>query len=167
MAAILRSGKFLRLFSGVARNLVAGQGQGEDGVAHPGLVFDKSFSQANFSIQNVLPYIGVSDSGHAEDRFPTRLVASTNSCLGLGRVTKEEIEIMLMEIEATEPDIKTGTLHLLSSQALLAIRLVISVCIFSPRVFLQLIMLCKHFFRYSSAFQPLKGNIITPSISSY
>ena len=154
MTAILRSGKFLRLFSGVARNLVAGQGQGEEGgvLAQPGLAFDKSLNQANFSIQNVLPYIGVSDSGHAEDRFPTRLVASSNSCLGLGRVTKEEIEMMLMEIEATEPDIKTGTLNLLSSQALLAIRLDISVCVFSPRVFLQLILLCKHFFRYSEAF---------------
>ena len=154
MTAILRSGKFLRLFSGVARNLVAGQGQGEEGgvLAQPGLAFDKSLNQANFSIQNVLPYIGVSDSGHAEDRFPTRLVASSNGCLGLGRVTKEEIEMMLMEIEATEPDIKTGTLNLLSSQALLAIRLVISVCVFSPRVFLQLILLCKHFFRYSEVF---------------
>merc|ERR550534_669211 len=86
-----------------------------------GLVFDKSFSQSSFSIQNVLPYIGVSDSGHAEDRFPTRLLSTPNRYLG--RVSKEEIEMMILEIEVTEPDIKSGTMNLLSSQALLAIRL--------------------------------------------
>ena len=70
MAAILRSGKFLRLFSGVARNLAATGGKNEDTSLVPqhGLSFDRNFSQANFSIQNVLPYLGVSDSGHAEDR---------------------------------------------------------------------------------------------------
>ena len=76
MAAILRTGKFLRLFSGVARNLAASSGGkvNEDGgngslVSSTGLCFDNNFlSQANFSIQNVLPYLGVSDSGHAEDR---------------------------------------------------------------------------------------------------
>ena len=70
MAAILRSGKFLRLFSGVARNLAATGGKNDDTSLAPqhGLSFDRSFSQANFSIQNVLPYLGVSDSGHAEDR---------------------------------------------------------------------------------------------------
>ena len=71
MAAILRSGKFLRLFSGVARNLAASSGKNEDNGLVPtqGLSFDRNFSQANFSIQNVLPYLGVSDSGHAEDRY--------------------------------------------------------------------------------------------------
>ena len=70
MAAILRSGKFLRLFSGVARNLAASSGKTDDNglVPQHGLSFDRNFSQANFSIQNVLPYLGVSDSGHAEDR---------------------------------------------------------------------------------------------------
>ena len=70
MAAILRSGKFLRLFSGVARNLAATGGKNDDTSLVPqhGLSFDRNFSQANFSIQNVLPYLGVSDSGHAEDR---------------------------------------------------------------------------------------------------
>jgi len=123
MAAILRSGKFLRLFGGVARNLAAGTGQNDEKGLLPqqGLVFDKSFSQSSFSIQNVLPYIGVSDSGHAEDRFPTRLLSTPNRYLG--RVSKEEIEMMILEIEVTEPDIKSGTMNLLSSQALLAIRL--------------------------------------------
>jgi len=123
MAAILRSGKFLRLFSGVARNLAAGPGQNDEKGLLPqqGLLFDKSFSQTSFSIQNVLPYIGVSDSGHAEDRFPTRLLSTPNRYLG--RVSKEEIELMMLEIESTEADIKTGTMNLLSSQALLAIRL--------------------------------------------
>lgn len=71
MAAILRTGKFLRLFSGVARNLAASTGKSEETGLVPttGLCFDNNFlSQANFSIQNVLPYLGVSDSGHAEDR---------------------------------------------------------------------------------------------------
>lgn len=86
-----------------------------------GLLFDKSFSQTSFSIQNVLPYIGVSDSGHAEDRFPTRLLSTPNRYLG--RVSKEEIELMILEIEVSEPDIKSGTMNLLSSQAVLAIRL--------------------------------------------
>jgi len=123
MAAILRSGKFLRLFSGVARNLAAGTGKSDDNgvLSHQGLVFDKSFSQASFSIQNVLPYIGVSDSGHAEDRFPTRLLSTPSRYLG--RVSKEEIELMIQEIECTDADIKSGTMNLLSSQALLAIRL--------------------------------------------
>jgi len=123
MAAILRSGKFLRLFSGVARNLAAGTGKNDENGLLPqqGLLFDKNFSQASFSIQNVLPYIGVSDSGHAEDRFPTRLLSTPNRYLG--RVSKEEIELMMLEIESTEPDIKSGTMNLLSSQALLAIRL--------------------------------------------
>ena len=122
MAAILRSGKFLRLFSGVARNLAAGTGKNDENGLLPqqGLLFDKNFSQASFSIQNVLPYIGVSDSGHAEDRFPTRLLSTPNRYLG--RVSKEEIELMMLEIESTEPDIKSGTMNLLSSQALLAIR---------------------------------------------
>jgi len=123
MAAILRSGKFLRLFGGVARNLAAGPGQNDEKGLLPqqGLIFDKSFSQSSFSIQNVLPYIGVSDSGHAEDRFPTRLLSTPNRYLG--RVSKEEIEMMILEIEVTEPDVKSGTMNLLSSQALLAIRL--------------------------------------------
>ena len=141
MAAILRSGKFLRLFSGVARNLAASSGKNEDNglVPQHGLSFDRNFSQANFSIQNVLPYLGVSDSGHAEDRcvltllsrhcfvtskhhyrFPTRLLSTPNRYLG--RVSKEEIELMIAEIEVTEADVKTGTQNLLSSQALLAIR---------------------------------------------
>ena len=71
MAAILRSGKFLRLFSGVARNLAASSGKNDDSnglVPQHGLSFERNFSQSNFSIQNVLPYLGVSDSGHAEDR---------------------------------------------------------------------------------------------------
>ena len=76
MAAILRSGKFLRLFSGVARNLTAstgGQkaeeagGLGSAG-SGSGLFNDNFLGQTNFAIQNVLPYLGVSDSGHAEDR---------------------------------------------------------------------------------------------------
>eukprot|EP00092_Neocalanus_flemingeri_P021226 GFUD01023000.1.p1 GENE.GFUD01023000.1~~GFUD01023000.1.p1 ORF type:complete len:1120 (-),score=366.36 GFUD01023000.1:285-3644(-) len=123
MAAILRSGKFLRLFSGVARNLAAGTGKNDENGLLPqqGLLFDKNFSQASFSIQNVLPYIGVSDSGHAEDRFPTRLLSTPNRYLG--RVSKEEIELMMLEIESTEADTKSGTMNLLSSQALLAIRL--------------------------------------------
>ena len=58
-------------------------------------------------------------------RFPTRLLSTPSRYLG--RVTKEEIELMISEIEVTEPDSKTGTLNLLSSQALLAIRLVFSV----------------------------------------
>jgi hypothetical protein len=80
MAAILRSGKFLRLFSGVARNLAAGPNKTDDAGLLPqqGLLFDKNFSSSTASIQNVLPYIGVSDSGHAEDRFPTRLMDSPN-----------------------------------------------------------------------------------------
>jgi len=107
----------------VARNLAATGGKNDDTglVPQHGLSFDRSFSQANFSIQNVLPYLGVSDSGHAEDRFPTRLLSTPSRYLG--RVCKEEIELMISEIEVTEPDIKTGTLNLLSSQALLAIRL--------------------------------------------
>jgi len=123
MAAILRSGKFLRLFSGVARNLAAGPGKNDENGLLPqqGLLFDKNFSQTSFSIQNVLPYIGVSDSGHAEDRFPTRLLSTPNRYAG--RVSKEEIDLMMLEIESTEADIKTGTMNLLSSQALLAIRL--------------------------------------------
>ena len=140
MAAILRSGKFLRLFSGVARNLAASSGKNEDNGLVPtqGLSFDRNFSQANFSIQNVLPYLGVSDSGHAEDRyfvtqlslfvtislphyrFPTRLLSTPNRYLG--RVSKEEIELMIAEIEVTEADTKNGIQNLLSSQALLAIR---------------------------------------------
>ena len=99
MAAILRSGKFLRLFSGVARyiakdllnqknipilpifmfrNLAAGPNKTDDqGVVPQQLLFDKNFSTST-TVQNVLPYIGVSDSGHAEDRFPTRLMDTPN-----------------------------------------------------------------------------------------
>ena len=55
-------------------------------------------------------------------RFPTRLLSTPSRYLG--RVTKDEIELMISEIEVTEPDLKTGTLNLLSSQALLAIRYV-------------------------------------------
>ena len=55
-------------------------------------------------------------------RFPTRLLSTPSRYLG--RVSKEEIELMISEIEVTEPDSKTGTLNLLSSQALLAIRYV-------------------------------------------
>jgi len=122
MAAILRSGKILRLFSGVARNLAAGTNKNDDSglVPQHGLLFDKNFSQASLSLQNVLPYIGVSDSGHAEDRFPTRLLSTPSRYLG--RVSKEEIELMVMEIEATDAE-RSGSLGLLSSQALLAIRL--------------------------------------------
>lgn len=121
MAAILRSGKFLRLFGGVARNLAAGPNKTDENVVLPshGIVLDKFFSQASFSIQNVLPYIGVSDSGHAEDRFPTRLISCPSKYLG--RVSKSEIEIMIQEIEITEAS--EATMNLLSSQALLAIRL--------------------------------------------
>jgi len=121
MAAILRSGKFLRLFGGIARNLAAGPNKADDNVVLPshGIVLDKFFSQASFSIQNVLPYIGVSDSGHAEDRFPTRLISCPSK--HLGRVSKSEIEIMIQEIEITEAC--DATMNLLSSQALLAIRL--------------------------------------------
>jgi len=121
MAAILRSGKFLRLFSGVARNLAAGPNKSDDNSVQPqqGLLFDKTFSTASFSLQNVLPYIGVSDSGHAEDRFPTRLMDTPNRFVS--RVSKEEIELMAAEIEATEAS--HNTMNLLSSQALLAIRL--------------------------------------------
>ena len=120
MAAILRSGKFLRLFGGVARNLAAGPNKTDENVVLPshGIVLDKFFSQASFSIQNVLPYIGVSDSGHAEDRFPTRLISCPSKYLG--RVSKSEIEIMIQEIEITEAS--EATMNLLSSQALLAIR---------------------------------------------
>ena len=77
MAAILRSGKFLRLFSGVARNLAASSGKNDDSnglVPQHGLPFERNFSQSNFSIQNVLPYLGVSDSGHAEDRWDDHLL---------------------------------------------------------------------------------------------
>merc|ERR1719239_1721567 len=77
----------------------------------------------NFSssttVQNVLPYIGVSDSGHAEDRFPTRLMDTPNRLVS--RVSREEIELMAEEIEATEASHNTA--QLLASQALLAIRL--------------------------------------------
>ena len=55
-------------------------------------------------------------------RFPTRLLSTPSRYLG--RVTKEEIELMITEIEVSDPDLKTGTLNLLSSQALLAIRYV-------------------------------------------
>jgi len=121
MAAILRSGKFLRLFSGVARNLAAGPNKNDETALPPpqGGIFDKNFSTASFSIQNVLPYIGVSDSGHAEDRFPTRLMDTPNRFVG--RVSREDIELMAQEIEATE--VSHNTMNLLSSQALLAIRL--------------------------------------------
>jgi len=122
MAAILRTGKFLRLFSGVARNLAATSGKNEETGLVPttGLCFDGNFlSQANFSIQNVLPYLGVSDSGHAEDRYPTRLLSTPNR--NLGRVTRPEIEAMIEEIRASE--VNQANLNLLSSQALLAIRL--------------------------------------------
>jgi hypothetical protein len=76
MAAILRSGKFLRLFSGVARNLAASTGgnkaeeAGGGGLGTAGgSPFSTSFlGQDSFAIHNVLPYLGVSDSGHAEDR---------------------------------------------------------------------------------------------------
>jgi len=127
MAAILRTGKFLRLFSGAARNLASGQTKTDDnplGIQN-GLFFDKSFSGLAggqlSSLQNILPYLGVSDSGHAEDRFPTRLSASTNR--SLGRVSKEEVELMVEEIEGTDSGVKSGTMGLLSSQALLTIRL--------------------------------------------
>ena len=40
-------------------------------------------SQTSFSIQNVLPYIGVSDTGHAEDRFPTRHLSTPNRHAGV------------------------------------------------------------------------------------
>ena len=86
MTAIFRTGKFLRLFSGVARNLAASNGakNEEAGGLVPsssggGLAFDGNFvSQANFSIQNVLPYLGVSDSGHAEDRYLIELIRIPN-----------------------------------------------------------------------------------------
>ena len=55
-------------------------------------------------------------------RYPTRLLSTPSRYLG--RVTKEEIELMISEIEVSDPDLKTGTLNLLSSQALLAIRYV-------------------------------------------
>jgi len=120
----LRTGKFLRLFSGVARNLAASSGNktDENGVLCPttGLCFDSNIlSQANFSIQNVLPYLGVSDSGHAEDRFPTRLLSTPNR--NVGRVTKQEIEAIVSEIKNSE--VSTTNANLLSSQAVLAIRL--------------------------------------------
>jgi len=119
MAAILRSGKFLRLFSGVARNLAAGPNKtDEQGVVPQQLLFDKNFSSST-TVQNVLPYIGVSDSGHAEDRFPTRLMDTPNRLVS--RVSREEIELMAEEIEATEASHNTA--QLLASQALLAIRL--------------------------------------------
>ena len=120
MAAILRSGKILRLFSGVARNLAAGPNKTDDGSVLPqqSLTFDKNFS-SSVSLQNVLPNIGVSDSGHAEDRFPTRLMDTPNRYVG--RVSREEIELMAAEIGATEAS--HNTMNLLSSQALLAIRL--------------------------------------------
>jgi len=119
MAAILRSGKFLRLFSGVARNLAAGPNKTDDqGVVPQQLLFDKNFSTST-TVQNVLPYIGVSDSGHAEDRFPTRLMDTPNRLVS--RVSRDEIELMAEEIEATE--VSHNTAQLLASQALLAIRL--------------------------------------------
>jgi hypothetical protein len=76
MAAILRSGKFLRLFSGVVRNLAASTGGNKaeeagglgSSAGGSSLFGDSFFGQTNFAIQNVLPYLGVSDSGHAEDR---------------------------------------------------------------------------------------------------
>lgn len=123
MAAILRTGKFLRLFSGVARNLAASSGgkNEETGlVSSTGLCYDSNFlNQANFSIQNVLPYLGVSDSGHAEDRFPTRLLSTPNRYLG--RVTRSEIDAMIEEVKASE--VNSSNVNILSSQALLAIRL--------------------------------------------
>jgi hypothetical protein len=62
------------------------------------------------SIQNKLPYIGVSDSGHAEDRFPTRLLSTPNK--DAGELSKKETDLMMMEIGSTEPDIKTRRCHL-------------------------------------------------------
>jgi len=94
----------------------------ENGALCPttGLCFDSNIlSQANFSIQNVLPYLGVSDSGHAEDRFPTRLLSTPNR--NVGRVTKQEIEAIVSEIKNSE--VSTSNANLLSSQAVLAIRL--------------------------------------------
>ena len=45
----------------------------------------------------MLPYIGVSDSGHAEDRFPTRLLSTPNRHAGM--ISKEETDLMMMEAE--------------------------------------------------------------------
>jgi hypothetical protein len=42
----------------------------------------RSRSHTSFFIRNKLPYIGVSDSGHAEDRFPTRLISTPNRHAG-------------------------------------------------------------------------------------
>ena len=60
------------------RNLAAGPNKTDDqGIVPQQLLFDKNFSTST-TVQNVLPYIGVSDSGHAEDRFPTRLMDTPN-----------------------------------------------------------------------------------------
>ena len=127
------------------RNLAAGPNKTDDqGVVPQQLLFDKNFSTST-TVQNVLPYIGVSDSGHAEDRFPTRLMDTPNRYCSLmiyvligvfqdmqknfyvpsfsrlvSRVSREEIELMAEEIEATEASHNTA--QLLASQALLAIR---------------------------------------------
>ena len=69
----------------------------------------------------MLPYIGVSDTGHAEDRFPTRHLSTPNRHAGV--TSKEETDLVLMEIESTAADIKTGTTNFLSSQTLLARRI--------------------------------------------
>ena len=63
---------------------------------------------------------------HPHYRFPTRLLSTPNRYLG--RVSKEEIELMIAEIEVTEADTKNGIQNLLSSQALLAIRCDIMCC---------------------------------------
>ena len=44
-----------------------------------------------------MPYIGVSDSGHAKDRFPTRLLSTPNR--HAGEISKEETDLMMMEAE--------------------------------------------------------------------
>ena len=78
------------------------------------VTFDKSF--ASLSLQHVLPYLGVSDSGHAEDRYPTRQPYGSLS----GTVTRQELDVMIRELEGAaggEEDV------LLASQALLALRL--------------------------------------------
>jgi len=122
MAAILRSGKFLRIFSGLARNLAATNKGTDDNNLVPqiGISFDKNFASQAFSIHNVLPYIGVSDSGHAEDRYPTRVSSRSKS---LGTVSRQELDVMIAEIKGSEAEENSPGMFLLASQALLAIRL--------------------------------------------
>ena len=77
------------------RNLAAGPNKTDDqGVVPQQLLFDKNFSTST-TVQNVLPYIGVSDSGHAEDRFPTRLMDTPNRYCSLIYVLIDAFQVQI------------------------------------------------------------------------